>query len=107
MENYAPEDFKFSINQEVCLKDPIDQSMKSFIADLIVEIDNKENLFKTDKELHEKIYEIIHRHENCTPNDVFKSLYLILISKEKGPKLAGFIRTIGFSHTVNLLKQVL
>ena len=61
----------------------------------------QENTITTDKELHEKMYEVIHSVE-VEPNDVFPVMYNRLISKEKGPKLAGFIRTIGKERVLRL-----
>ena len=55
-----------------------------------------------DKALHEKMYEIINSHE-LEPMPVFTLLYKKLINLEKGPKLAGFIRTIGQDRVLKLL----
>jgi lysyl-tRNA synthetase, class I len=57
---------------------------------------------ETDKDLHEKMYEVIHEVE-IEPSDAFATLYELLISKEKGPKLAGFIRTIGKDRVLALI----
>ena len=56
---------------------------------------------ETDKELHEKLYEMIHKVE-LQPSEAFTLLYGILISKEKGPKLAGFMRIIGKEKIASL-----
>ena len=44
----------------------------------------------------------MHKHE-LTPPDIFPIIYQALINKEKGPKLAGFIRTIGQEIATKLL----
>ena len=101
IENYAPDEFKFRINKE---KNNIDLSddVKNYLKDLTAFLgDNFDNL-ETDKELHEKMYEIMHSHE-LKPGDIFAPIYQLLISREKGPKLAGFIRTIGKDRVINLL----
>ena len=48
------------------------------------------------------MYEMIHAH-GLEPQEVFTLLYQLIIGLDKGPKLAGFIRTIGLERTLNLL----
>lgn len=104
LENYAPEDFKFSINSEVPKMD-LSPALKSFIEKTCDYLDaNASGL--TDVALHEKMYEIIHELE-IAPNDVFPVMYQLLISKERGPKLAGFLVTIGASRVTKLLRGAL
>lgn len=101
LENYAPEDFKFGLNTEAPKLD-VNEKQKAFLtktADYLMA--NKDSL--EDKALHEKMYEVIHELE-LTPNDVFPLMYQILISKERGPKLAGFLITIGAERVAKLLK---
>lgn len=101
LQNYAPEDFKFNINKSRPSVE-VNEKQSAYINDLKATLKNDWNNFKEDKDLHEKMYEIMHSHE-LKPNDVFPVLYQILISKEKGPKLAGFIQTIGQEKVLNLL----
>ena len=56
--------------------------------------------------VEEKLYEMIHKVE-LQPSDAFTLLYGILISKEKGPKLAGFMRIIGKEKIASLLGDIL
>ena len=65
-------------------------------------IDCEWDSIATDKELHTKMYEIMHEAE-LKPAEIFPLMYTILISREKGPKLAGFIRTIGKERVLSLL----
>lgn len=102
LENYAPDEFKFKINSErpnIEVSTPV----KNFISDLATYLETSWNQITDEKVLHEKMYEIMHAHE-LQPNDVFTSVYQILISREKGPKLAGFIMTIGRDNVLKLLK---
>ena len=48
------------------------------------------------------MYEMIHGLE-LEPMEIFTLLYRKLIGQEKGPKLAGFIRTIGKERVLKLL----
>ena len=103
LENYAPEDFKFSINKNSPELE-LSEKVKTFITLFSEYLNEHGKEISDDKFLHEKMYEIIHQIEDLPPGDVFKSLYQILIGQEKGPKLAGFIRTIGLDHVKKLLE---
>lgn len=101
LKNYAPEDFKFQLNAEPKKMD-VSERQENFLSELKSTIDNSWDTFQTDKDLHEAIYAIINKLE-LTPADVFPMLYQKLISQEKGPKLAGFIRTIGKEKAMRLI----
>lgn len=81
---YAPEEMKFSINSEV--KTKLSDLDKAIILDVVKLI----NKVKDSKELHNEFRDLIAKH-NTNPGDFFKLMYGILISKEKGPKLADFM----------------
>ena len=57
--------------------------------------------YQTDKELQNKIGNMVSEF-GLTP-DIYKKLYQILINRDLGPKLAGFIRSIGKEKILNLL----
>ena len=101
IENSAPDEFKFSLNTT-----PVNLEMnekeKTFLNNLHSFLANDWNSITDDKALHEKMYEMINALE-LEPMPVFTMLYKKLINLEKGPKLAGFIRTIGQDRVLNLL----
>ena len=99
--NSAPDEFKFSLNPEP-LKIEMDAKQTAFLNELHAYLKNEWNSILDDKALHEKMYEMIHAHE-LEPMPVFTLLYKKLINLEKGPKLAGFIRTIGLERVIKLL----
>jgi lysyl-tRNA synthetase class 1 len=101
IENYAPEDFKFQLNQSPVEMD-MNEKQTAYLTSLKEVIETSWDEFKTDKDLHEKMYELIHAAE-LEPKDVFPILYGKLISREKGPKLAGFIRAIGRDRVLELI----
>ncbi len=101
IENSAPEEFKFSLNQEVVPME-LDEKQTAFLNALHSFLKTQWNSLNDDKALHEKMYEMIHAHE-LEPMEVFTLLYKKLINLEKGPKLAGFIRTIGSDRVLKLL----
>jgi len=109
LKNFAPEDFIFHVNKKApVLK--LDEKQKSFFGNLKTLLENDFDNIKTDKELHEKMYDFINlireTEPEFKPGEVFVPLYQLLISKEKGPKLAGFILSIGKDKTLALLNQL-
>ena len=102
LKNYAPEEFKFSVNKTPpSIK--FDKNTKDFLTKVSTFLSENGDNLESDKELHEKLYEFIHELEDFTPADAFKALYQLLINQEKGPKLAGFIRTIGTKSVSDLI----
>jgi len=103
LKNYAPEEFKFSLNHEAISLE-LNSKQVSFFKNIRSTIDTQFDSFQTDKELHESMYQIINELE-LTPAEAFLPFYKILINKEKGPKLAGFLRTVGKDKVLNLLSN--
>jgi lysyl-tRNA synthetase class 1 len=99
--DHAPEEFKFALNKDAVKMDINEQETK-FLNELNSYLTTSWNEITDDKMLHEKMYEMIHAHE-LEPMTVFTLLYRKLIGLEKGPKLAGFIRTIGLERVSKLL----
>ena len=105
IKNYSPEDFRFQINIVVSSETKNQFDEKTLLAFQKVKnlLEGYFDLESIDsKELSDKLYEIVHEVE-LEPSDFFKSMYLILIGKEKGPKLASFMQTIGKEKILNLL----
>lgn len=102
LNHYAPEDFKFELNQN-----PVDLMMSESQGEFVRQLhqclsDHWDQFIDNDKALHEKLYEILHA-TSTGPEEIFPMLYQKLISKEKGPKLAGFLLTIGKDRATHLL----
>ena len=98
LEKYAPEEFKFQIQEKPTIK--LNKIQKELIQEIIKTL--KEEL--TDQELHQEFYKLIEKH-NTNTKDFFQLMYKILINKEKGPKLASFILTIGKEKVNKLLSR--
>ncbi len=96
LEKFAPEDFKFSLSERKIQAEELglNDNQTNFVQKLSIVLKNEWEEYKTDSELNDKIYEVMHSCE-LKPLEAFPPLYKMLIGKEKGPKLAGFIRTIG------------
>lgn len=104
LKNYAPEDFKFKVNSSPPSIE-VNSVQKLFVNKLDQMLTNEWHTISTDKELSDKIYELIHQSKIDNPGEAFKILYNILISKSKGPKMASFIRTIGKEKVTYLLSN--
>ncbi len=95
----APEEFKFRLNTSQNLP-----SMEPPFRQALGKLG--EYLKKTDPLLEEPLSEEIYRiiNELAIDNqEFFKTLYLALIGKEKGPKLAAFMSVIGREKLLDLL----
>lgn len=99
--NYAPEDFKFSLN-EVAPQMELTTSERDMLKLLCNYLET--SWPNTEKELHEKMYSLIHEVA-IEPMAAFTTIYKLLISKERGPKLAGFILTVGKDRILKILKS--
>ncbi len=101
LRKYAPDEFKFTINEKApSIK--INEKEKEAIQ-LTIDVLKKKKM--TDEELHKEFYEILQK-TGVQTKDFFKVMYQIIISKERGPKLAGFIITLGAKRVIALLEQV-
>jgi lysyl-tRNA synthetase class 1 len=103
LQEFAPEDFKFGLNKTTPKID-LGEKQKAFISKLIGLLEGQN--FGSDKELHEAMYAEINALE-LPPIEAFPAVYQLLISQERGPKLAGFILTIGQDTVARLLKGAL
>lgn len=101
LENYAPEDFKFAINSSAPQVE-LSQAQMNMVSKVKTLIENEWHNLDSDQALHERIY-AFSKEEELGPADAFKPFYLLLIGKERGPKLAGFMRIIGKEKLLQLL----
>jgi lysyl-tRNA synthetase, class I len=101
LKKYAPADFVFSVNSQRQDLDIGEQELK-FLQKLKVVFSSEWENFDTDIKLHEAIYSVIHEFE-IPSSDAFRILYQLLISKDKGPRLASFILSVGKERVLSLL----
>ena len=102
IEKYAPEDFKFFVNQELPKNIKISNNIKLALHKIADFLEEKE---WDAVELHNKFYDVLKENE-IDNKEFFKVCYNILISKDKGPKLASFIINIGREKVASLFKSV-
>ncbi|MBD3355067.1 lysine--tRNA ligase [Candidatus Woesearchaeota archaeon] len=102
LEKYAPEDFKFKVQKEVPKDIELSEKQKESLKKA-AEVLSKD--IKDDEKLHEEFYNIF-KSMDMGAKDFFKGAYKVLIGKEKGPRLAHFILTIGKDKVKNLFEQI-
>ncbi|MFA5513750.1 MAG: lysine--tRNA ligase [Sphaerochaetaceae bacterium] len=99
---FSPEDFRWILRSS---EDPLgDFNEKEIngIRELASVVENLDNY--DEKELSEKIYDVA-RIVDIEPPELFKASYKAIIGKEKGPKLAAFIKTCGKEKILPILKR--
>jgi lysyl-tRNA synthetase class 1 len=101
IKNHAPEDFKFVLNREKRRDVELTEAEKSFVTALKSEIKEHLEHFASDRDLQNRIGEMI--GEYGLGPAVYKKLYQLLIGRDLGPKLAGFIRGVGKEKVLYLL----
>jgi lysyl-tRNA synthetase class 1 len=99
IDKYAPEEMKFTLQNKVNIKfsDKETKALK-LLAKIL------EKKISEDK-LSEEIYDIANK-SGTEPKEFFKTCYKLLINKERGPRLAAFILTIGKDSVIKLINQV-
>ncbi|MFH1420735.1 MAG: hypothetical protein ABIG30_02095 [Candidatus Aenigmatarchaeota archaeon] len=100
VENYAPEDMRIKLNESTP-EMHISANQKSAIVQLVSAL----NKGLKEKELECEIYDAAKKN-NVDTKTFFTLLYNILISKERGPRLAPFIIAIGEERVAGLLKRL-
>lgn len=86
LELYAPDDMKFSIKEK--LENPSD--INTIIKNIIVELKSIIPTINEPQELMGKFKELSLKYD-ISPKEMFSQIYLIIIGKEKGPRLANLI----------------
>ena len=101
-ESGAPEEFKFSLNEP--------ESVPSVEEDFVPAVKKiKDEIIPTLDSLDEKtlstmLYDVANSFDK-EPKALFTVLYKILINKEQGPRLAGFMKIIGKEKLMSLFAK--
>ena len=103
LEKYAPEEMKFKVNSSVPgdIKAKLNGKQKKALQILSKRLDKEHNA----DELFNEFYNIC-KEVGIKNTEFFKGAYLVLISKEKGPRLSNFILILGKSRVRGLLEQI-
>ncbi len=100
LERYAPEDFRFTIRMPGKMDLP--KKMKALFMKLSGELLEKD---WDEKGLTARFYDIA-KESGLEPAEFFETAYQILIAKKKGPKLAGFVLTIGRERAAEIFSKI-
>ncbi len=103
IENYAPAEFKFMLHSVENAKiDSLNNAEKKLIKSLIEYLENEKVL--DEKELKNFFYAKIPELE-IDAKEFYQKLYMLLIGKNHGPKIAMFLVNIGAEKVLPLLKK--
>ena len=99
---YAPEEAKIKLKESVSedVKKQLTENQKQALKEL-AEILNKVK----EEELHNLFWKIAEKNQ-LKPQEFFKAVYLVLLGREKGPKLAPFILTVGQEKVAGILRSL-
>jgi lysyl-tRNA synthetase class 1 len=98
---YAPDSFRFALRPRGSKPLDLTASEKKAVVLLRREVEEKLNSHD-EKSLSEAIYALA-GEAKLEPKVFFKLVYRVLIEKEMGPRLAGFLLTIGRERALDLL----
>ena len=104
IEKYADDEFKWSLSTPSSPLPDLTDNEKKALKDLL-KMCKEELERKSEKEISTRIYDIA-ADNSLQPQDLFRCAYLALINREKGPRLAGFLKSIGKEKTVEILSRV-
>ncbi len=101
IERFAPEQYKFQVQDKLAEGIEIDDKEKEVLKKVIAELDNELG----EEELHNKFWELCQEND-VKPKDFFKAAYQVLINKDRGPKLAGFMLSIDKDKVKKLIESL-
>ncbi|MBI2142861.1 hypothetical protein HYU20_00780, partial [Candidatus Woesearchaeota archaeon] len=100
---YAPEESKYVLQQEVNpeIKSKLSQPQIKALKILAEKLKGKK---WDEKELYNECYSIA-KEAGLQPPEFFKAAYMVLLNKERGPKLAPFLLALG-EKALRVLEKV-
>ena len=100
LEKYAPEDFKFEIQDEV--KVDLNEKQKKSLKTLKNYLSDGDC---TEEELYNEFYKICEKVE-MKNSEFFQGVYKAITGKSRGPRLAPLILAVGKNKIIKLLEQI-
>lgn len=100
--NYASEDKVYKLNQEIPadVEDKLTSEQKNAVIKLGEEI--RQSDLENEDDIKDLIFSV-KEETGLSTKDYFQAVYLSLLSKERGPRLSGFIQAVGQTEIANLL----
>ena len=104
VQEFAPDDFRFHVvDPETTEPRSLSDAERTAVAGLrkmlAAGLDDR-----SDKDVQNGIYDIA-RDAGLEPKDLFRTLYLILVNQERGPRLGGFLKTLGAPRVLRILER--
>jgi len=103
-EKYAPEEYKIELRDKVYpdARKKLTRQQIAAVKDFTQALEKKDYM---EGELYDLFWDVAQRNGIKAPQ-LFQALYLILLGKERGPKLAPFILAVGKKKIIQVLKSV-
>lgn len=99
---FAPDDFRFRLRSP---DDPLPEltaGEKAVVRDVLTALEPDFDGF-TEETLGEALYGVMQKHD-LKAGQFFKLMYRVLLGRDRGPRLAGFILTVGKEKILALLE---
>ena len=103
-EKYAPEECKFELRDRLYpdVRKSISNEQMQAVKEFTKELAKKDY---REKELYDLFWNVSEKTGVKAPK-LFQALYLVLLGKERGPKLAPFILAVGKKKIAEILKNI-
>lgn len=101
VEKFAPEQYKFTLQENVPSDLEISDKEKGVLKKVAAVLSGD----LSEEDLHNKFWEICQEND-VKPKEFFKAAYKVLINKDRGPKLAGFMLSVGKEKVKKLFESV-
>jgi lysyl-tRNA synthetase, class I len=102
VDKFAPEDAKFTVQEEIPKNLKLGSKEKEALSLVVKALKDKK---WNEKSLFEEFYNIC-KKVGIKNTDFFKAAYNVLLNKDRGPKLAPFILTLGKEKVVDLFQKI-
>jgi len=100
---FAPEDYRFELARFDTAPVVLEEKELSAVRGVAALIERRFDELN-EKQLQQALYDLA-RELELEPKTMFLAMYRVLIGKEKGPRLAGFLKTIGRARCLEILNQ--
>lgn len=100
---HAPEEMTIRLHTSIppAIQKSLSTKQKTALKELASLLQKK----KTAEQLHNALWDIV-KNNGLEPKEFFSAVYLALIGKERGPRLAPFILAVGKENVLSILKKI-
>jgi lysyl-tRNA synthetase class 1 len=104
VERHATDRYKFKVQDKVpdSIKTQLSDSQRKALAALVQDLEEKD---WNEEDLFNRFYDIA-KDAGISGKEFFQAVYLALIAKKAGPRLAPFILAIGQKRVAKILKSI-